>query len=196
MDVIIDADFINMLTSVSSDPDLLVTMVGDLNVNPCVHTYVANEELFSNTKFKELLSNKVITEIKYEDFLKDELSKMLYESEFIKLYKAVNGPVNIPIDVFKDRRAKCNMGEIHSVLLAKAQNIAVFLSNDKGARAIANNYINTSIYTLDVKNIPIVLKEIATKQNKKTKWKSAKRLLKDLNVSENEIEEISSLWHS
>lgn len=196
MDVIIDADFINMLTSVNSDPNLFMTIMDDLNVNPCVHTYVANEELFTNSTFKKLLSNKAIAEIKYEDFLQDEFSKTVYVAEFLKLYQAINGPENIPIDVFNDRRAKSNMGEIHSVLLAKEKNITVFLSNDKGAKALADSYINTSRYSLDVKNIPTILKEIALNRNKKTKWKSAKHLLKDLNRPEEEIEEIRSLWHS
>lgn len=193
MEVIIDADFINAITSINNDPGLFVTIINDLDVKPYVHTYVANQELFSNNIFKDLLSDGSITEIKYEDFLPDEL-KDVYASEFLKLYKAVNGPENLPINVFHDRRAQRNMGEIHSILLAKEKNITVFLSNDRGAKALAVSYINNSLYKLDVKNIPTIIEEIAKNPNKKTKWRSAKQLLKNLRISSQEIGRIKLLW--
>lgn len=56
--------------------------------------------------------------------------------------------------------AKRNMGEIHSLILAHYLGIPVFMSNDSGAKQLAQSRINSSTSHIAVKNVCEVFYEI------------------------------------
>lgn len=197
MDVLVDTDFFTNLTNIEKDPDLFLNVMDDLEATPHVHQYVADNELFENKVFKKYKEQNIIKVITYSEFLNmdDEVDKEYYRLEFERLYKSINGSDSLPEDIFSFRKAKSNIGEIHSTILAQNINITIFFSNDNGAREMIKTHINTSSYTLSVKNIKMVFTEVAMKKEKKTKWNSAKIALKQVNISQDEIEKISKLWH-
>lgn len=169
--VVLDSDFCNMIApgdDKGREKKLFQTLFESLNKKPVVHIFVYEHELLTNAVVKELVSEQFIEVLDYSRFLPDELFKLQYAGTFADFYSFMNGESIYPeFDVITKHRAKKNMGEIHSLILAQYMNIPIFMSNDFGAKNLARRKINTQAFAITVKNVCEVfcdIKKIGTKQ--------------------------------
>lgn len=75
-------------------------------------------------------------------------------------------------------RAKKNMGEIRSLVLAHYLGIPVFMSNDRGAKQLAQSKINSSTCYITVKNVCEVFCEIKRNDSVELDKKAVRSILK------------------
>ena len=147
--IVIDADFLNIFLSATDGESLFVEIMEALNFSPCVHQFVKDEELFANNAAQKLINNgdiKVLSYDKIKDF------KVSYENEFKRLYRYINGhDSNLGGgSVFTYRKAHENLGEIHSCIMAHILELPYLMSNDKGAKDLVLNRINSDHFEMTV----------------------------------------------
>lgn len=155
--VVVDTDFCKMITEKEgkpSDSKLFKAIFETLDLQPVFHEFIYKNEVFDNPIIIELVENGFIEVIKYDDFIPENWMKEQYKDTFCDFYKFMNG-VSFPdkADVFSFRKAHSNLGEIHSLILAHFMNIPIFMSNDNGAKSLAEQKINTSSYSIDVESL-------------------------------------------
>lgn len=80
--------------------------------------------------------------------------KTQYIDDFVDYYDYMNSEA-IPAEFgeITMHHAKRNMGEIHSLIFAHYLGIPVFMSNDSGAKQLAQLRIDSSVCHIDVKNV-------------------------------------------
>lgn len=183
-DIIIDADFLNMLLNRDERDNpkaIFKQLMEELEYRPFLVEYVAKCELYDNKCAQELINEGYITVLHYDEILTDS-EKISFESlvwdfadeqakeDFERPYKSI----------FSEgfRFAGHNLGEIISEMIALRTNMIYFASNDKGAKALAKRHFNRVDYTLEVKNLAEVLSEL-NPSDSSFLWKDIKLMLKD-----------------
>lgn len=165
--VALDSDFLNFLldsekvmtaNNVESAKSFFKSIFISLDLKPILHKFLYEQELLTNELVKDLVKDNFIRLISYDDFIKNE---RLFFVEFRDFYKSMNGVAFSESDesIFDFCQAHKNLGEIHTVLMAKELKIPCFFSNDHGAKFLARK-INTAAYTLEVFNLIEVFKKV------------------------------------
>ena len=161
-EILLDSDFCNMFYDLNTQDtkidvdELYNKIIKQIGKKPCLHKYIAESELLSNNYIKEKIKNNEIRIIDFSEIVKDDESKLYYEFLFHEYYKFLyetdcqNNKIdprtteeNFTGDVFTSRRAGVNFGEIHSLITSFFLGIPIFLSNDNGAKILAEKKINT-----------------------------------------------------
>lgn len=161
-EILLDSDFCNMFSDLNTQDtkidvdELYNKIIKQIGKKPCIHKYIAESELLSNNYIKEKIMNNEIRIIDFSEIVKDDESKLYYEILFHEYYKFLyetdcqNNKIdprtteeNFTGDVFTSRRAGVNFGEIHSLITSFFLGIPIFLSNDNGAKILAEKKINT-----------------------------------------------------
>jgi len=183
--VVIDSDFCNMTApgnDINKEKLFFRSIFDSLQKKPIIHVFVFSQELLTNIVVKELVSEKYIEVIDYESFLPSEIFKIQYAETFVDFYVFMNGEsINNSFDEVIKHRAKKNMGEIHSLILAQYMNIPIFMSNDNGARNLAKSKINTQAFSITVKNVCEVFCDIKLHGNSQIDKKIVRAILKERN---------------
>lgn len=111
----------------------------------------------------------------YDEFIKDEDDRELYREHFLVLYKgldeyykATNSKKHVEklpdrCDIFKYRKAKSSIGDVHVVLMASYANIPVVFSNDgdiPALKSIAKRKIDSEAYQLFIYDALEALEQI------------------------------------
>lgn len=155
--VVLDSDFCNMIApgnDKEKDKKFVKSIFESLDNKPILHPFVCKEELLSNIAIQELVNEGFIEVVGYDSFLKEDIFKTQYVDTFADFYTFINGEsIERNFDVITKHRAKRNMGEIHSLILAHYLSIPVFMSNDNGAKNLAASKINTQAQCIVVKNV-------------------------------------------
>lgn len=192
--VVLDTDFLNILltserkmTKSEEDEtiDFFKSIFEILNLKPVIHEYLYAQELIANPLAKRLVDEKYIEMIKKQDFLKTHSAEKLYMAQVRNFYKIMKDDKNeLLIDEYDKlvfhHEAKSNLGEILSVLMAKELKLRCFFSNDKGAKNLVKNIINTNNFSINVYNVLEVFAEIDSTQGKKLNSKKRKAIQKKL----------------
>lgn len=190
---IIDCDFFNHITETSKDIKCFNDVISDLNIEPVMHEYVYNEELFSNKCAKDMVAEGLLKIEKFNEFIDDnnEREYVRYLEEF---YKYANGKsvqyVNCNYRTY--RKSKENLGEIHSICLALIKKYQLFLSDDYGAKSL--NAIIEKKSQIRVKNIYDVFADVAIMKNKITTKESFIKVMRFKGHSKDEIKNIKNIW--
>lgn len=155
--VLVDSDFFNMIApckNIAKEKEFVKSVFDSLNKTPCIHPFVAKAELFDNEVVKQLIGEGYITVIDYDSVLTAEWIKQQYIDDFVTYYDYMNSE-KIPSSFSEINRhhAKKNMGEIHTLIFAHYLEIPLFMSNDNGAKKLAETKINTQRFSIDVKNV-------------------------------------------
>ena len=179
--VVIDADFTRLLCEYKAD-SFFERFMEALEVEPVMAWYVADAELLDCEKAQGLITEKKIKVIYPKDFL-DDFSMQIFEYNVRYIAEKVNdSPILQQADIFSKsfHLAGKNIGEIISELMAKELNLDLFASNDWGSKRYADTYINSSIYTLHVKNVyELIMVIIDNGKAQEFKWKEIKHLLSE-----------------
>lgn len=157
--VLLDADFCNIILQNDKNISFFKSIFEILNINPAIHIYVFDNELFHNNSIKTLVSENYIKILNYSDFLIDDVDTVSYQQYFHDYYFFMNSEKLGNLDIFTYRKSGYNLGEIHSLITAQICKIPVFMSNDKGAKELAYNRINSTAFQIIVKNIEEVFNE-------------------------------------
>lgn len=157
--VLLDADFCNILLKNDNNISFFKSIFEILIINPAIHIYVFDNELFHNNSIKALVNENYIKILNYNDFLKDDVDRVSYQQSFYDYYLFMNNEKLDNLNIFTYRKSEYNLGEIHSLITAQICKIPVFISNDKGAKELAYNRINSTAFQIIVKNIEEVFDE-------------------------------------
>ena len=197
--IVIDSDFFQKITT-NDNGEMLKKLMSEYNAIPVMHEYVANKELDNNTKAQKLINEGFIKIIYYDDaeFLnKDEFFEENYKNAFIDAFKFCNGeePDLSKCSLRDYRKAKHNMGEIHSSIMALYLRLEIFMSDDNGAKQYVKQKINTERFKLKVLNLKDTFLEIAKKTNKSITYKEFKEATKGQKIiKKDDKDKIKSAW--
>lgn len=180
--VLVDSDFFTMIApckNIAKEKEFVKSVFDSLNKKPCIHPFVAKEELFNNEVVKQLIDDGYITVIDYNSVLKESWIEQQYVDNFVTYYDYMNSE-KIPssLSEITRHRAKKNMGEIHTLIFAHYLKIPLFMSNDKGAKKLAETKINSQHFSIDVKNVCDVFCMIKTTGSIKLDTKVVRSILK------------------
>lgn len=180
--VLVDSDFCNMIASgnnIAKEKAFAKSIFDSLGKVPVIHTFVYNEELLTNGAIKELVEEKYIKIIEYGAFLTENWHKTQYVDDFVDYYDYMNSEAILAeFTEITRHRAKRNMGEIHSLILAHYLGIPVFMSNDSGAKQLVQSRINSSASHIAVKNVCEVFCEIKRNGSVELDKKAVRSILK------------------
>lgn len=181
--VVIDSDFCNMIApgkDINKEKKFFRSIFDSLQKKPIIHVFVFTQELLTNIAIKELESENYIEVVDYNSFLPTEIFKTQYTETFADFYFFMNGEsINNTFPDIITHRAKKNMGEIHSLILAHYLNIPIFMSNDNGAKNLAKSKINTQAFSIIVKNVLEVFCDIKLQGNSQIDKKAVRAILKE-----------------
>lgn len=180
--VLVDSDFFTMIApckNIAKEKEFVKSVFDSLNKKPCIHPFVAKEELFNNEVVKLLIDEGYITVIDYNSVFTEEWIKQQYIDDFVTYYNYMNSE-KIPssFSEITRHRAKKNMGEIHTLIFAHYLEIPLFMSNDKSAKKLAETKINSQHFSIDVKNVCDVFCMIKTTGSIKLDTKVVRSILK------------------
>jgi len=180
--VVIDSDFCNMIApgkDINKEKIFFRSIFDSLQKKPIIHVFVFKQELLTNTAIKELEYENYIEVVDYKSFLPSDIFKTQYIETFADFYFFMNGEsINNSFPDIITHRAKKNMGEIHSLILAHYMNIPIFMSNDNGAKNLAKSKINTQAFSIIVKNVCEVFCDIKLQGNSQIDKKVVRAILK------------------
>lgn len=155
--VVLDCDFCNMIApgkDEKKEMGFVKSIFDSLNKKPVLHSFVYKEELLSNAVIQALVREGFIEVIDYDSFLTEDIFRQQYVDTFADFYNFMNGEtIERSFEAITKHRAKQNMGEIHSLILAHYLSIPIFMSNDNGAKHLATSKINTHSQQIVVKNV-------------------------------------------
>lgn len=180
--VLVDSDFCNMIApgnTIPKEKAFVKSIFDSLGKAPIIHTFVYNEELLTNSAIKELVEESYIEIIEYDAFLTEDWYKTQYIDDFVDYYDYMNSEaIPAKFDEIIKHRAKKNMGEIHSLILAHYLEIPIFMSNDRGAKQLAQSKIDSSASQIAVKNVCEVFCDIKRNGSIELDKKTVRSILK------------------
>lgn len=196
---IVDNDFFNyLLRGKCADGVLFEKLIKELHVIPIVHEFVFFHEMIGNAKAREFAENGLLKVAKYEEFLKEPVMRSYYSDLFLDMYLYMNGksPNGNPehFNAMTYREGKANLGEIHSILLAAFKGYDLFMSNDNGAKKLAEQKMNTPTYSLRVQNVIEIFRTIALNPDSSITKKEFEKLTKGDKSRKTKIDEIRRIW--
>ena len=173
--VIIDADFLNIFLSFKDGEILFKDIMESLGFSPVIHQYVADNELDVNQKER----------IPYDKIFNDKYKKF-YQIEFEEYYKEMNKKMweSDKTDIFHYRKARENLGEIHSCIMAHFLGLKYFMSNDGGAKELVIRRVNNNKFQLTVLSFENFL-NLLVENKKKLSIDIKKRIIEKLLKVEN-----------
>lgn len=151
--VVVDTDFLNHILNTPNGEDVMQKIVDFYGFELVMHPWVYDREIKGLNTNVDTYVQKNVQVLEYVDFLESE-DEALYDIVFKDLYRCMNRDESVDESyrTFKTyNRAGKNLGEIHSVILAKFLGIPLLLSDDYNAKEIAAKRINTDTFQLDVK---------------------------------------------
>lgn len=165
--VALDSDFCNMLAPgcyEEKENAFVKSIFESLKQRPVLHPFVYHEELLTNVTVKKLVNEGFIEVLEYDAFIMNDSFKRQYIDTFADFYFFMNSePIERTFNAITKHRAKRNMGEIHSLIMAQYLSIPLFMSNDEGAKNLATSRINTQSQVVVVKNVLEVFMDVKIK---------------------------------
>lgn len=161
--VIVDTDFLNHILKTPNGNTVLQKIIDFYNYELVMHPWVYEREIKNINSTLETFVKSNVHVLEYSDFLASDDSELIYEFTFKALHEEMNR--NTPVDQsyrsFKTyNKSGMNLGEIHSVIMARFTGIPLLLSDDYNAKEIAARRINAEGYALDVKKSFDIMCEI------------------------------------
>lgn len=200
-EVVVDTDYFNFITLNCTDKDLFLVVMNEMQFFPVLHEYVYEEELHECSFVKNLVKDGNIKIIRYTDFLLNEKKMKEYKRLAEYGYEMMNGETfDNTKDIVCYHHEKENLGEIHSITLARMLKLDCFMSNDGGARSYVENHLNNNksqiitIYNIE-DTFNYIHKNIQTSLN----WGRIKNVIKQyknsgLKANLERYERIRNVW--
>lgn len=155
--IILDADIYIKLNGFERVQNTLYRVVSQITEKAYIHQYVNEEEILTKRdQLQKLISEGIVEVLNPDIVLAEAATKSVYTETKQTLFKELLGE-----EVPKNKRGK-HFGEVHSLAIAKALSIPVFMSDEGNLQPIVNRLLNTGIDDITVfrlKNILLWMKE-------------------------------------
>ncbi len=208
---IVDTCFLQKLSSEGKNIDNVKKVIDELAFTPVCHPYMVKHELGLFSYLQNLVQTGYIQEIPYDEFIKDDLDKQLYEAYFEQLYEdfrvflaAKGGPKQIDklrlsssADIYEIHRQGSSMGDIHMLLMAMFMRLPIILTEDSDIEilnTLAKKRIDIGSYTLKIYDAFDLLKEIASREKSSISKKELEQILNDIGKRKYRSE-IKKIWN-
>ncbi len=179
-EVIIDTCFLQKITVDGSYPGNVKRVLDELGFIPVVNKYVAEQELSLKSYMDQLVKARYIRVVEYDEYINDEVDRIIYEEYFEKLYNEMKGyleakggpkqmpPLVIPKDqsIFTKHISGSSMGDIHMILMAAYMRLPIILTEDSDIellRDMVKRRLSMSTYQLEIFDAVDLVKKIAKK---------------------------------
>lgn len=177
-EVLVDTVFLEKLSDDGKNVDIFKKVLSALEFKPVVHPYIADNELDMHSYFDKLVDEGFVRVANYDEFLKDDYDKKLYEAYFIEIHdtlreylEAAGGKKQLeklvlPVgqDIFTYRKAAMSLGDVHMILMAFFNRMPIILTEDSDIhilRSITKRKMGSETYTLNIYNAVDLLIMIA-----------------------------------
>lgn len=192
--VVIDTDFFRKVTNDMKTEELFLRMMNELNVIPVMHEFVYSEELHKDFFVKKLKDTGNLIIFSFHDYL-DSDNKDDFEEKFTEAYKKFNFQAFAGEDIYKYRKCKESLGEIHSSLMAWYMNMDMMMSDDGEAKQYVTVMLNSRKKKIQVLNVYDTLKYIGEMPNRNIKWKDIKGMANQaFKNAPQKLESIKKIW--
>lgn len=209
---IVDTCFLQKISSQGSCPDNIKRILDNSDYIPVAHKYVVEQELSLHGYLRKLVEEEYIITIEYEEFLEDDFSKMVYETQFVDIYdemrnylKSAGGRKQMPElkipkgkNIYTHHIGGSSMGDVHMILMASFMGLPVFLSEDSDIellRDIAKRRLSLSSYQLQIYDTANLLEQIAGKNNLSISHKEFETIVKQVGERGNWAR-INAIWNT
>lgn len=196
-EVIVDTCFLQKITSDGLFLDNVKRVLDELGFVPVVNKYVADQEFQLKRYMTELVNNGYIKVVGYDEYIKDETDRIIYEDYFEQLYYEMKGyleakggpkqmpPLNIPQDqsVFTAHISGSSMGDIHMILMAAYMRLPIILTEDSDIellRNMAKRRLSMSSYQLEIYDVVDLVRNIAKKEDRSLSRKDLKLIIRQV----------------
>jgi|GEM_PF-1059850 len=211
-EVIVDTCFLQKVSDYGRVPDNIKAIFDELNFRPVVHPYICDHEISLHAFSIKLIDDGYIRKIEYDEFIKDEYERQLYEQYFFMLHEEMRllleakgglkqlGKLNIKSGqtIYDTHYQGSSMGDVHMVLMASFMDLSIILTEDSDIdllSVIAKKRISLGTYNLMIYNAWDLVKMIAGRANSKISKKDLVRIL--LNMGErSKKSELNTIWNS
>lgn len=198
--VVLDTDYFRFITMDLTNESVFEEVMKQLEYKPVVHEFIYKQELHEHSFVKKLVANGVIEVLNFDDICKDDKDLREYERLFKFAYYEMNGrKFNSTTNVIDFHHSEENLGEIHSLILAKQLGYDILMSNDGGAKSFVDNKLNSKRTHISVINIEDTFTTLVNKDNSKIKWKDLKPIINQYKKNNNKTDDakydrIRKLW--
>jgi hypothetical protein len=199
-EVVIDTDYFRFITLDCTDKELFLEIMKELDIMPVMHEFVYRQELHAESFVKSLVENGDIKAICYSDFLKDKGKSEEYDKLAKYAYNVMNGWEFDDEREFKTyHHEKENLGEIHSITMARILKLDIFMSNDGGAKQFVEGRLNSRKHKIQVMNVEDTFKCILENADTNLNWSKIKNVVKQFKkngtkTDQERYERIQSAW--
>lgn len=211
IEAIVDTCFLQKLSSEGKNIDNIKRVIDELSFALVCHPYIARHEFGLYSYLQNLVKTGYIREIPYDEFIKDELDKELYEAYYEQLYedfrqflKMKDGPKQIEklelapgTSIYDMHKQGSSMGDVHMLLMAMFMRLPIVLTEDSDIEilsTLAKKRIDVGSYTLKIYDAVDLLKEIAAKDESSITKKDLEKILNDLGKRQYRSE-IKTIWN-
>ncbi len=160
-EVLVDTVFLQKLSCEGKNLDIFKKVLLDLEYKPVVHPYISASELDMFSYYDKLVKEGFIRVADYNEFLKDDEDKTLYELYFKEIHnklceylEAAGGKKQLEKlvlpkgqDIFSYRKAAMSLGDVHIILMAFFSGMPIVLT--KNSELVGR--ILSKIHTADIK---------------------------------------------
>lgn len=198
--VVIDTDYFRFITNELKDDSVFLHIIKILDYKPVMHGFVYKEELHEHSFVKNMVDKGIITIYDIASLTKSIEDKNEYERLFLFAYQELNGySFSTSQRIEGYHHEKENLGEIHSVILARLMKYDLFMSNDGGAKNFIINKLNNKRNYINVINIEETFTKMISKDNSDLKWSEIKTVVRRFKNSEyksdkEKYERIKKFW--
>ncbi len=208
---IVDTCFLKKISEDGKYPENIRTILDNSNYIPVAHKYVVEQELGLQGYLEKLVKDRYISVIDYNEFVGDDFSRQIYETQFTDIYnemrsylRSKGGSKQMPElrlpngeTIYSHHIGGSSMGDVHMILMASFMRLPVFLSEDSDItllRDIAKRRLSLSSYQLNIYDTLDILKQIAGKNDVELTHKELETIVKQVGERKNWAE-INAIWH-
>lgn len=83
---IVDTCFLLKIADQGKQPNNIKILLDNTNYIPVAHQYVVEHEFVLHGFLKQLIAEKYVTVVEYEEFLTNDFARQLYETSFVSIY--------------------------------------------------------------------------------------------------------------
>lgn len=208
--VIVDTCFLQKLAPEEKHVGNVKKIIECLDFQPVVHPYVVKHEIELKSYLMKLVNTGFIQKIEYDDFIKDDASRFLYESYFHDIHDelrknlaAAGGAkqiekLNIPSGetIYSIHKQGSSMADVHLILMAAFLRLPIILTEDYDIellRVIAKKRLSLGDFTLHIYNAVDLVMQVAEKDELPITKKELEQILACMGERKHRAE-LTKIW--
>lgn len=210
--VIVDTCFLQKLSSGGKNTANIRIVLDELNYIPVAHPYIAKQELSLNSSLDKLVKEGYIEVIEYDEFIRDDFDKQLYEGYFVALYEdlrayleAKGGPKQMKAlnldkgqTIYDTHMQGSSMADVHMILMASFLRLPILITEDSDIellRTMSRKKMKLGDYSLQIYSAIDLVKEIARKKETSVSKKELEKIINEMG-ERGMRSEVTKIWNA